>query len=88
LSEQIHVSLGFARLQLAYGSLERTFIFKILGKIQRCSLKRRVSRLSDLNDVTSGFARLEFACGTLERTGAKQLWATTKVARLSDGQFA
>jgi len=88
LSEPNDESLGFARLQLAYGSLERTVIFKILGKNSRCSLKRRVSRLSDLNDVTSGFARLEFACGTLERTGAKQFWATTKVARLSDGQFA
>jgi len=38
LSEPNDESLGFARLQLAYGSLERTAMFKILGKISRCSL--------------------------------------------------
>jgi len=50
--------------------------------------KFSVARLSDPNVVTSGFACLEFACSTLERTGAKQFWATTMAARLSDGMFA
>ena len=88
LSEQIHVSLGFARLQVAYSSLKRTGYFQNSRQNSRCSLKRRVTRLSDLNDETSGSTRLEFACSSLKRTGAKQFWAGKSVARLSDGLLA
>ena len=51
-------SLGFARLQLAYGSLERTVIFKILGNTQRRSLKRRKVRLSEHKRRKSGLCSL------------------------------
>ena len=43
---------------LAYGSLERTAIFKILGNNHRRSLKRRESRLSEHKRRKSGLRSL------------------------------
>jgi len=88
LSESNDEILGFAHLQLAYGSLKRTANFQNSGQNSRCSLKRRVTRLSDLNDETSGSARLEFACSSLERTGEISILGRESVARLSDGLLA
>jgi len=71
LRESNDESLGFARLQFAYGSLKRTSYFKILGKIWRLSLKRFQVRLVS-------------AYGSLERTGEFPILGRESVARLSE----
>ena len=73
------------RLGFACGSLERRLVFKILGKIQRCSLKRREVRLGEHQRRKSGSCSLIVRLAYAWANGQIPILGNYEAVRLSDG---